>query len=681
MGLVVGIDIGGTFTDLFAVASETGEMYSAKSLTTPDDLSRGVFECLEKAVLAPADIDTLIHGSTLAINIALERRGARTGLVVTRGTRDVYEIGRGNRPDSYNPFFQRPQPLVPRHLIFEAEERYAASGDVLTELSPAHALDVASVVRAAGVDSVAVCFLHSYVNPQHEEIMGDALRQTMPHAYVSLSHEIVREYREYERTSTTVLNAYVGPRAKEYLEQLEVALAARAFTGRFLIMQSNGGVMAPANAKRVPVAMMESGPVGGVISSAQLGRESGYPHLITFDMGGTTAKSSLVRDASPTIAHGYHVGGYASGHPAMLPVVDIVEVGAGGGSIAWLDGVGAMRLGPHSAGADPGPICYGRGGTEPTVTDANVVLGRIDAENFQGGDMKLDIDAARQGIDARLGLLGRGIEELAMGIVRLAVANMVLAVRSVSVERGYDPRDFVLLAQGGNGPLHAVEVARELGVPEVIVPPLPGIFSAVGMLMADLRHDYVRTYYATLTDARFDEIVRIFDELVNLGHTTLLDEGVVPEAMEFERALDLRYAGQEFALTVLFTAQQLDDADPDAIRQAFHEAHGHRFGHKAITEEVEMINLRLAAVGIRPKPPLRQPVATAPDTQRRTRPVGLDSSNPPADCDVYRRSDLGQDAEVRGPALIEEHDSTTLLWPGDIARVGSAGELTVKVAS
>ena len=390
MSLDVGVDIGGTFTDLFAVDSASGEVFQAKSLTTPHDLSEGVFACLEKASIAAKAVGTLVHGSTVAINIAIERTGARSALVVTQGTRDVYTIGRGNRPDAYNPFFRRPKPLIPRSLTFEVTERKLASGDTLTALGEDHAREIAALVQDAGVDAVAVCFLHSYADPAHEELMGRVLRAALPEAHVSLSNEIVREYREYERMSTTALNAYIGPRASEYVSQIEGGLAEREFAGRFLVMQSNGGVMSPETARRTPVAMMESGPVGGVIASVHVGQAMGFEDVITFDMGGTTAKSSLIQGAEPTIAHGYHIGGYASGHPAMLPVVDIVEVGAGGGSVAWIDEVGSLKVGPRSAGADPGPICYRRGGTEPTVTDANVILGRIGADSFLGGEMVLD---------------------------------------------------------------------------------------------------------------------------------------------------------------------------------------------------------------------------------------------------------------------------------------------------
>jgi N-methylhydantoinase A len=679
--LTVAVDIGGTFTDLIAVDEVTGEVRQAKSLSTPHDLSQGVFDCLAKAAVTADAIETLVHGSTVAINIAIERTGARAALVVSQGTRDVYTIGRGNRPEAYDPFFRRPRPLVPRSLTFEAPERKLASGETLTRLDERAAEQVARHVADAGVAAVAVCFLHSYADPEHEALMGRVLRRMLPAAHVSLSHEVVREYREYERMSTTALNAYVGPRTSEYIERIESGLAGQAFGGRFLVMQSNGGVMSPQTAKQTPVTMMESGPVGGVIASARVGELAGHRDVISFDMGGTTAKTSLVRDAAPTIAHGYHIGGYARGHPAMLPVVDIVEVGAGGGSIAWLDEVGALKVGPRSAGADPGPICYRRGGTEPTVTDANVVLGRIGAESFLGGEMPLAPAAARDGIAVRLGDLGMDPTELAIGIVRLAVSDMVLAVREISVARGYDPRDFALLAQGGGGPLHALEVARELGVPTVVVPRLPAHFSALGMLMADVRHDYVRTHYAALPDARFADLAGFFAELVTLGADQLADDGVAAADMVFERSLDLRYAGQEFTLPVPVEPHEVEAGEVAAIRARFDDAHAHRYGNAAPDEEVEMVNLRVVSRGLRRAPRLPALTGARRDPMLGRRPVWFADPSEPVQCAVYARDRLRPGDEVSGPAAIEEQASTTLLWVGDVATVGDGGELVVKVGA
>jgi N-methylhydantoinase A len=675
----VAVDIGGTFTDLVAFDERTGEIRQSKALTTHGDLPVGVWECLRKATLTPRDATSVVHGSTIAINIAIEEKGACTALVVTRGTRDVYKIGRQNRPEAYNFNFKRPVPLVPRSRTFEAAERLAASGEPIVALTPESVAEIVAAVRESGAAAVAVCLLHAYADPVHELAIGRELRAALPDVYVSLSHEIVREYREYERTSTTVMNAYIGPETSDYVGRMAARLKDEAFAGRFLIMQSNGGVMSPETAKKLPVAMMESGPVGGVIAAARIGGALGLKNLITFDMGGTTAKTSLIKDGEVSVAQGYHIGGYASGHPVMFPVVDIIEVGAGGGSVAWIDDVGALKLGPQSAGSEPGPVCYGRGGTEPTVTDANVVLGRIGAQSFLGGEMPLDVAAARRSVEQRVGTpLDMSATEAAHGIVRIAVAKMSLAVRGVSVERGYDPRDFALVAMGGAGPVHALEVARDLHIPQVVVPNLPAHFSALGMLMADVRQDYVRTYYRPLREADYAALAQIYAELLAAGHATLDDAGVEGAARRFHYAMDLRYIGQEFWLQIPVSEQEIERGDRAAIQARFTAIHDHRFGHAAPDEPLELVNVRLTAIGTRPPlgfPGLAARANAAPSTQR---PVQLDDAHSTS-CPVYRREDLPPGAEVDGPAVIEEYASTTVLFAGDRARVAATGELVIDV--
>ena len=472
--IVVAIDIGGTFTDLIGFDTEAGRFVEAKSLTTPAQLTRGITDCIRKSGLNAAAIDELIHGSTIAINTLIERKGAKTGLIVTRGTRDVYAIGRGNRPEAYNLLFHKHRPLAERHLIREVNERLFATGEVHEKLQAASVEAACATLKTAGVEAVAVCFLHSYANPEHERQAGAMVRAALPDAYLSLSHEILREYREFERTSTTVVNAYIGPKVGGYVRSLKDDLGKVGFRGDLAIMRSNGGVMTPEVATDRPVAMMESGPVGGIIASARVGHALGFPNVISFDMGGTTAKTSLIRDGEPTMAPGYYVGGYASGHPVMLPMIDVVEVGAGGGSIAWIDEIGALKVGPQSAGADPGPICYRGGGTEPTITDANVVLGRLDPDNFLGGQMKLDAEAAARGIREKIAApLKMELTAAAQAILDISISTMSLAVREVSVKKGFDPRDFVLVAAGGAGPLHIAAVARELHVPKMIIPLFP----------------------------------------------------------------------------------------------------------------------------------------------------------------------------------------------------------------
>ena len=669
------VDIGGTFTDLIAFDDRTGRFYQAKSLTTPRNHVDGIIDCIKKTDLDSRNIDHLIHGSTTAINTLIERKGAKVGLIVTRGTRDVYAIGRGNRPEAYNLFFHRPQPLVPRHLTIEVDERLFASGEVRDKLDIASVKAACDALTKAGVEAVAVCFLHSYANPAHEQEAGRIVEAALPKAYVSLSHDIMREYREYERISTTVVNAYIGPTVGGYVRNLLSRLESIGFKGELAIMQSNGGVMGPATAIKRPVTMMESGPVGGIIASAEIGRALGYSNVVSFDMGGTTAKASLVRDGEPTMSEGYYVGGYASGHPVMTPVVDVVEVGAGGGSIALIDDIGALKVGPQSAGAEPGPICYSRGGTEPTITDANVILGRIGAHDFLGGEMKLDREAATKGMETRVAqALKMDAAEAARAVVQIAIAKMSLAVREVSVEKGYDPRDFVLVASGGAGPPHAVAIARDLFIPTVIIPRFPAHFSALGMLMADERHDLVRTYFAELGAADFELIRRITQELTEEAFKLLGRKDNVTCQVLF----DLRYVGQEFTLSVPVNAAQLTRADRKAIRGAFDELHEQRYAHHATDEPVEIINIRLVALGRRTKLSLPALAKTGTLAPREKRPVLFDQGGP-VDCPVYDREKLKPGDKIDGPALISEYASTTVIFPGDKLAVADTGELIISV--
>jgi N-methylhydantoinase A len=674
--IVVAIDIGGTFTDLIGFDDRAGRFLQAKSLTTPTDLVQGIVDCIRKSGLAAGGIDELIHGSTTAINTLIERKGARTGLIVTRGTRDVYIIGRGNRPEAYNLLFHKHQPLVPRHLTCEVPERLLSSGDVHEPLDLAGVRTACGRLAAEGVEAVAVCFLHSYVNPAHERAAAAVVREMLPDAYLSLSHDILREYREFERMSTTVVNAYIGPKVGGYVKGLKQRLGDIGFAGDLSIMRSNGGVMTPEVATERPVAMMESGPVGGIIASARVGPALGTSNVISFDMGGTTAKASLVRDGEPTLAPGYYVGGYASGHPVMLPMIDVVEVGAGGGSIAWIDDVGALKVGPQSSGADPGPICYRGGGTEPTITDANVVLGRLDPDNFLGGQMKLDREGAARGIAKKIAKpLNMDTVAAAQAIVEIAISKMSLAVREVSVQKGFDPRDFALVASGGAGPLHVVAIARELHIPTVIVPLFPSHFSALGMLLADERHDFTRTYYSDLTNVDFAALVAIHDEMVSEATASLR------YAKNAERVihLDLRYVGQEFTLSVPLTLAQLKKGDRKAIRTAFDKLYEHRYAHHSPDEPVEMVNIRLTVVGKRPRLTFPRMKRGAKVSPARRRNVYFTETRKAVACPVYEREKLGAGAGIAGPALIQEHGTTTVLFKGDTCRVAQSGELIIAV--
>jgi N-methylhydantoinase A len=678
----IAVDIGGTFTDLVAI-DDQGQIYRSKSLTTPDDLARAIQDCLNAAKINVSKASFFVHGSTVTINAVLERKGARTGLITTKGFRDVYEIGRGNRPEGYNLFFKRPVPLVSRDLRFEVDERLYASGEVLRPLDETSASAAISALRAAAVESVAVCLLHSYANPAHEERLGQLLRQQFPEAYLSLSHEILREFREYERTSTTVLNSYVGPIVNRYLISLEKILGESGFSGTFRVMQSNGGVMSAETAKRMPVTMMESGPVAGVIAAAHLGELLKCRHIISFDMGGTTAKTSLIKDFHPEVTSSYYVGGYVSGHPMMLPVVDIVEVGNGGGSIAWIDAAGGLKVGPLSAGAVPGPACYGQGGTEPTVTDANLILGRSDPAYFLGSGIRLQREKAAEAITEKIAKpLRLSLEDAALGILTIANFNMSLAVRAVSVEKGYDPRDCVLVPSGGGGALHAVAIARELAVPRVIVPPMPAHFSAFGMLVADLKHDYVQTFVRELTETTGMELANAFAALEKSASEILTEEGAEPQQIVLRRFLDMRYRGQEYTLPVPLMEDLRDVTDFGAIRARFDQLHQEHYGHSAPKEPVMMVNLRLSAIGrFESRLPLASSHREGDKGERGKRPVIFDIGQKPLMSPIFLREGFKTGDRLVGPAVIEEVGATILLYPDDKMEANEFGHLVIDVAS
>jgi N-methylhydantoinase A len=671
--LIIAVDIGGTFTDFLGYDTASGRLLSSKSPTTPAGLEQGIYDCFEKAGVSVNTIDAFVHGSTVAINTVLERKGARTALIVTKGTRDVYKIGRGNRPDAYDVWFKRPEPLVPRHLTFEVEERMLATGEVDTPLNAVQAETIARQVTASGAEAVAVCFLHSWNNPIHESQMAHLLS---PKTYRSISHEILREYGEYERISTTVLNSYIGPKVSSYLEGLERMLQKQGFAGGLSIMQSNGGVMSSPMARRLPVAMLESGPVGGFIAAARTGAALGYTNVIGFDMGGTTAKANLARDGEPQMSHGYHIGGNASGQPMMLPVVDTVEVGSGGGSIAKVDHTGSLKVGPVSAGADPGPACYGKGGSEPTVTDANLLLGRLDPDQFLGGEMPLDMQAAREVINRCIARpLGLSETEAAHAIVKIAVMNMSLAVRQVSVERGYDPRDFVMVGFGGAGPLHAAEVARSLHIPLLVIPNFPGQFSASGMLMAEPKHDFVRTYYRPLDRTDFSELKRIAAEMEVLARERM---GADAANVRMRHFLEVRYTGQDFSLPIsVDTACYAEDYGA-TVRKAFHQLHQARFGYHDADLGLEIVNAHLTAIAPRTLDVLPAPAYREAPALLGKRTVIFDAADTVA-CPVYRRESLAPGERIDGPAIIQEYASTTALFPQDRAEVMVSGELLISI--
>jgi N-methylhydantoinase A len=674
---IVGVDIGGTFTDLVAYRGDT--IITSKTLTVPADPTEGMANALALADCDLAAMDELIHGSTIAINTVLERKGAKTALITTQGMRDVYAIGRGNRPDAFNLFFHRPQPLVLRDLTFELPERINAAGKVLEPLDPAAAMQLAQKLAAIDVEAIAVCFLHSYANPAHEILAGEILRLVLPNLFVTLSHEILREFREYERTSTTVLNAFVGPRVSRYLNRLQDFANKSHFNGQIAIMRSNGGTMSVSEARRAPVAMMESGPVAGMIGAGRIAELLNIECAIGFDMGGTTAKTSLITGGVPPIEEGYIIGDAFTGQPMQLPVVDIVEVGAGGGSMAWCDERGGLHVGPVSAGADPGPACYCRGGEEPTVTDADLVLGRLNDARFLGGHMQLD----RRRAEAALGKIGEklGLDEAtaAHGVTTIVDNAMSLAVRAVSVKRGIDPREATLIAFGGAGPLHAVAIAREISIPKVVIPKLPGAFSALGMLMAQWRQDFVRTLIGELGKVSFGSAATAFAELRAAGEDALARDRLA--GGQFNFAADLRYRGQEHTIPIDVTGAQDLTAATDDTRARFDAQHDRRYGHAAPDQSIEIVNLRLVvtvprmqdSIGLWLSEPWK-PDGTEPEQRR---PVVFADAKRPVETLILWRPYLAAGSEIVGPALIEEANSTTLIGPGDRATVDAVGNIIV----
>jgi N-methylhydantoinase A len=678
--LRIGVDIGGTFTDVTVMDAADGSVRFGKALSTPDDLVRGIMDAIEVAGCDVADADFIIHGSTVAINAILERKGARAALVTTRGFRDVYEIGRINRPDSFNLFFKKHVPLIDRDLRFEVAERTAHDGAVLTALDTEEAGAVATAVRAAGAESVAVMFLHSYANVEHERRMAEILRAALPDAFVTTSHGVSREQREYERTSTVAANAYVGPRVSSYLERLEARLEADRFGGNLLIMQSSGGLCDVATARSQCIQMLESGPAAGVVASAAIGPALPTRDLICFDMGGTTAKACVLQAGQASLASDYFVGGYNAGLAIRIPVIDIKEVGTGGGSIAWIDDGGALHVGPESAGASPGPACYGRGGAEPTVTDAHLVLGHLDPDRFLAGRMRLDVDAAERALTERIASpLGLDVPVAAAGIVAIATASMANAVRAVTTERGLDPRDFALVAYGGAGPLHAVDVARELAVATVVIPFAPGTFSAFGMLTADLRREYARTFRTSLTPAGLRALDAPYAELETEARTWLGGAGIPSDETTLERAIDVRYVGQNYSVTVPLPAA----GDATDVKAAFDAVHLQRYGHHAPEESAEIIGVRVSIVGRLRKPTVRALEAGGrrppPAAELGTRNVRFDGGEG-IETRIVDRHALLAGNRIDGPAIVQEDGSATVLPPGSAATVDASGHLIVEVA-
>jgi N-methylhydantoinase A len=687
VGLRVGADIGGTFTDL-VVAAADGRVWRRKVPSTVDDYSRGIVEGLQ-ALLEEAGVaepvDEIVHGTTVATNAILEGRGARTALLTTRGFRDVLELRRLRVPQLYDLFYRPPPPIVERRLRLEVSERLGPRGEVIESLDEASILAAVEEVRLEGAEALAVCLLHSYVNPVHERRVGEIVRELLPEVYLSLSVDVLPEIREYERTSTTVINAYVGPVVRDYLTSLRTRLDRAGHPARLRIMQSNGGVMSARAAVERPAHIVESGPAAGVIAGHRLGQRIGLANLITFDMGGTTAKASLIENGQVSRTTEYEVGAGISlssrlikggGHALKLPVLDVAEVGAGGGSIIWLDRGGALKVGPRSAGASPGPACYGAGGTEPTITDANVVLGYSNPQALAGGTVPLEADRAAGALEWAIARpLGLDLGAAAFGAFSVANSTMIRAIKAVTTYRGRDPRDFALLAFGGNGPLHAVAIARSLGITQIVVPPSPGLFSAVGLLEAAPEQHFVRTAIRPIASLDLPDLNRDFRELEAAAKVSLQDEGYPAEAAEYVRHADLRYAGQAYELTIPAPTGTLSRADLDRLAEGFEREHERTYGHRANGEPVEVVNLRLVArVPSAPAQSLR-PTALH-STVQTERPAYFGPEHGTLLTPIIGRGDL--DGSPRpGPFVVEEYDATIIIPPESRAWLDEFGNVQI----
>lgn len=694
MTLRIGVDIGGTFTDGVSFDPETSQVNIEKVLTTPDDLSDGfmaVFDGLvHRAGTSAADVHEVMHASTIATNALIERKGANVGLIVTRGFRDVLEIGRQVRWELYNFFTTKPAPLVPRSQVYEVTERLDHQGRVLTSLELDDVHEAIAEMRAAGVDSVAICLLHSYRNPAHEELVARVVREDFGEAMVSVSSEIAPEIKEYWRASTTCVNAYVGPVVRRYLGRVRQELATRGFAGSVGIMHSGGGIESARSVVDRPFQMIESGPAAGVAGAAFFAKSLGFSDGLSFDMGGTTAKAGLILNGSSRVLPEFEVAAHggsgssfakASGYPILGEVVDLVEVGAGGGSLAWIDGGGHLRVGPQGAGSSPGPASYGLGGTQPTITDANVVLGRLDPDYFLGGAMKLDGAAATEAIDTICSApLGIPLHDAARGIIAIANARMVGALRLVSIERGHDPRGFCLVGFGGAGPLHAATVAADLGIPDVLIPPNPGVASAWGLLLSDLKHDVRMTVLTLLAVDRLEAIGTVFKDLTARLMASISEEDVDESDFVVDRYLEARYEGQSSQLRIMYPDDLHSESAIAVLTERFHAEHEREFGYHVDGEPVQILTAGMTARATRIEKDglgsnmVRNSGRAAPKSYRSVVFDGERRDRVP----VFERADLPVGENIEGPAVIEEFDSTTLVIPGFSFSVVDLGVLHLR---
>ncbi|NMG39614.1 hydantoinase/oxoprolinase family protein [Chelativorans sp. ZYF759] len=686
--LRVATDVGGTFTDLvcFETDPQTGEsrITTAKSDTTPPNFEQGVLNVLEKAGVEPSAIKFLAHGTTVVINALTERKGVKVGLITTEGFRDSLEIARGNRPDFFNLHYEKPKPFVPRYLRRELPGRITYKGEELKPLDLSGLPAIVEDFKADGVQAVAICFLHSYADPAHEKAALAELKKLWPDVSAVSSHQITREWREYERTNTAVLSAYVQPIAERYLARLKDGLSDRGFAGSPYIMQSNCGVDSLEAVSKIPITMVESGPASGFWGAAELGKLIGEPNILALDIGGTTAKCSLIEDGQVRIMTDYWIerDRTFAGYPIMVPVVDLVEIGNGGGSIAWVDDFGKLHVGPQSAGAMPGPAAYGRGGTEATTTDANLWLGRINRDYFCGGEVVADMDQAKSAIHAVGEKLGVDADEAARGIIRIANNNMVNALKLVSLNRGHDPRDFTLVAFGGGGAMHGVALAGELGVKKVVVPAGASVFSAWGMMMSDLRRDYFVTRLADLKEGAAKGIEALFAETEEQALAQFAAEDVSASKVKFLRYGKFRYQNQEHTTEVLLDEGEITDARLSAIETSFHDTYEREYTYR-LDAPVEMVGIHLVAsaeVGkltVKERQPTGSPASAALKGERSV-DYALEGVHT---ADIYDGTKLEPGMEFDGPAIVEDPGTTVVIHPGNKVRIDGYGNIHITLSA
>jgi len=686
-----GVDIGGTFTDLIIVNDETGAFAIGKTLTTPDDPSQAIETVLadvmhQEGITAP-EIGNIVHGTTLVANAIIERKGDRTALLATAGFRDVVEIGRESRYDLYDLMIELPRPLVPRYLRFDVPQRTLADGATLEELDVAYVERLASELAANGVEAIAISFLNSFVNASAEIAAREAVLRAAGHMRVSISSEVSPEIREFERTSTTIANVYVQARVDRYLRDLQARLQRLGFRSNFFMMLSSGGLATVDTAIRFPIRVLESGPAAGALAAAGFGQMCGHPDLLSFDMGGTTAKFSVIKKGQPLIAHEFEFDRVyrfkkGSGLPAKIPVIEMVEIGAGGGSIARVDALGLLKIGPDSAGADPGPVCYGHGGTEPTVTDADLVLGYLDPAFFLGGRMELDLEGARCAIKEHIAdKLQMSTEEAAWGIHQVVNENMANAARVHLLERGTDPQQFPVFAFGGAGPVHGFRIAQALGSPALIAPLGAGVMSSVGFLTAPLAFDFVRSWRAPLAQLDWGRANALLAEMTAEGRALLELSGVAAQEISLDREADMRYVGQGHEIRVPLASGTLNEAGVPALLTSFEEMYRQLYGRLGPPVSVEIINWRVALSG--PKPNVRlqmeRAAQTDADPRKGTRRAYFHDRGGFVETPVYDRYRLTPGASLAGPAIVEERESTMIVGPGGECRIDDQWNLIVQL--